>query len=128
MPGLLSSPMGLLGPNVARGLISATLTPAERAVLAYHRQHLARGSFLTNPDGSLTTFRGAISGVPEGEMLYPTYWRGRVRNEREALAEALSSGIKWPIYKTPQEAIRREKLIHMLMESDVSDFQTRGER
>jgi hypothetical protein len=34
----------------------------------------------------------------------------------------MRSGIKFPSYKTAEEAVMREKAIHAVMEQDVADF------
>jgi hypothetical protein len=35
----------------------------------------------------------------------------------------MKSGIKFPSYKTPEEAMSREQTIHKMMEKDIADFQ-----
>ena len=75
-----------------------------------------------NADGSLTTFKGAIVGLPQGETLIPTYWHGQERDIPTAVRFATRSGIKFPSYKTPGEAMSREQAIHKIMERDIADF------
>jgi hypothetical protein len=76
-----------------------------------------------NADGSLTTFKGAVVGLPQGETLIPTYWHGQERDVPSAVRLAMKSGIKFPSYKTPEEAMSREQMIHKMMEKDIADFQ-----
>lgn len=97
-------------------------TAAEQAVIDYHRRHLQGRTFLRNPDGSLTTFRGAIVGLPEGETLIPTYWHGTVRDVPEAVRFAMKSGLKFPAYKTPQQAEAAERRLHEIMEADTRKY------
>lgn len=104
------------------GAPKVILTPSEQAALDYHRHNLAAGTFQRNADGSLTTFRGAIVGLPQGETLIPTYWYGQERDVPTALRFAIRSGIKFPSYKTAEEAEMRERAIHSIMERDVADF------
>ena len=76
-----------------------------------------------NADGSLTTFKGAVVGLPGGETIIPTYWHGEERDIPTAVRMAIKSGIKFPAYKTPDEALARERAIHSIMERDIADFQ-----
>ena len=99
------------------------LTPEEQEVLDYHRRNLATGMYQKNADGSLTTFKGAVVGLPQGETLIPTYWHGQERDVPSAVRLAMKSGIKFPSYKTPEEALSREQTIHKMMEKDIADFQ-----
>jgi len=99
------------------------LTPEEQEVLDYHRRNLATGMYQKNADGSLTTFKGAVVGLPQGETLIPTYWYGQERDIPTAVRFATRSGIKFPSYKTPEEALAREQAIHKIMEADIDTFQ-----
>ena len=76
-----------------------------------------------NADGSITTFKGAVVGLPGGETIIPTYWHGEERDIPTAVRFAIKSGIKFPSYKTPEEALARERAIHSIMESDIQAFQ-----
>ena len=98
------------------------LTPEEQAVIDYHRQHLQLGTALRNEDGSATTFRGAIVGTPEGELLFPTYWNGAVREIPDAMRLMIKSGLRFPRYKSVKEAELAEKRLHDIMERDVQEF------
>ena len=98
------------------------LTPEEQEVLDYHRRNLATGFYQKNADGSLTTFKGAVVGLPQGETIIPTFWYGQERDIPTAVKFAMRSGIKFPSYKTPEEALAREQAIHGIMESDIADF------
>jgi hypothetical protein len=97
-------------------------TPAEQAVLDYHRRHLQGKTFLQNPDGSLTTFKGTIVGTDRGETLIPTFWNGAIRDVPDALRMAIKSGIDFPVYKTPEEALAAERRLHELMEQDTKAY------
>lgn len=98
------------------------LTPAVQAVIDYHRRHLQLGTGLRNADGSMTTFKGAIVGTPEGNILMPTYWNGAVRDIPDAMRMMMKSGIKFPAYKTPEEAEQAESRLHKIMEEDTQEF------
>jgi hypothetical protein len=98
------------------------LTPEEQSVIDYHRRHLQLGTGLHNEDGTTTTFRGAIVGTPEGELLFPTYWNGAVREIPDAMRLMGKSGIRFPTYKSIKEAEQAEKRLHDIMESDVQQF------
>ncbi len=101
-------------------------TPAEQAVIDYHRRHLQGKTFLRNADGSLTTFRGAIVGLPEGETIIPTFWNGAIRDVPDAVRMAIKSGIKFPSYKTPEAAMAAEKRLHSIMENDTRNFNAKA--
>ena len=103
-----------------------SLTPEEQEVLDYHRRNLATGMYQRNSDGSLTTFKGAVVGLPGGETIIPTYWYGQERDIPTAVRFALRSGIKFPAYKTADEALSRERAIHALMEADIDAFQKKA--
>ena len=79
--------------------------------------------FQKNADGTLTTFKGAVVGMPNGETIIPTFWSGQERDVPTAVRFAVRSGIKFPSYKTPEEALAREQAIHKIMESDIDAFQ-----
>ena len=102
------------------------LTPEEQEVLEYHRRNLAAGTYKRNADGSITTFKGAVVGLPGGETLIPTYWHGEERDIPTAVRFAIKSGIRFPSYKTPDEALKRERMIHSLMEQDLQAFQRKA--
>ena len=91
-------------------------------VIQYHRNNLDTGLFLRNPDGSPTTFKGAVMGTPEGAMLFPTYWHGAVMEPRTAFRMARRSGIGFPVYKDDAIAMAREQLLHKVMEADSKAF------
>ena len=99
------------------------LTPEEQEVLDYHRRNLQTGIYQKNADGSLTTFKGAVVGLPQGETLIPTFWYGQERDVPTAVRFAMRSGIKFPSYKTIDEALAREQEIHKLMDLDIAEFQ-----
>ena len=92
-------------------------------MLDYHRRNLAAGTYKQNADGSITTFKGAVVGLPQGETLIPTYWHGEERDIPTAVRLAIKSGIRFPSYKTAEEAVAREQAIHRLMEQDIQAFQ-----
>lgn len=100
----------------------AALTPEEQAVLDYHRNNLWTGNALRNPDGSLTTFKGAVVGVDGGHMLLPTYWHNQVRDIPQAMRFAVKSGVNFPVYPTAQEALAAEKRLHDVMEQDLEEY------
>ena len=99
------------------------LTPEEQEILNYHRRNLQTGIFQKNADGTLTTFKGAVVGLPNGQTIIPTFWYGQERDVPTAVRFAMRSGIKFPSYKTPEEALAREQAIHKIMEADIDAFQ-----
>ena len=94
--------------------------PDEQSVLDYHRQNLFGGTGMKNADGSITTFKGTVVGLDDGYAILPTYWHGQVREVPDAVRFAMRSGIKFPRYKTLQDALSAERRLHSVMESDVS--------
>lgn len=92
-------------------------------MLNYHRRNLQTGIFQKNADGTLTTFKGAVVGLPNGQTIIPTFWYGQERDVPTAVRFAMRSGIKFPSYKTPEEALAREQAIHKIMEADIDAFQ-----
>jgi hypothetical protein len=101
------------------------LTPQEQEVYDFHKRNLDSGLYQTNDDGSITTFKGAVVGTPNGQMLMPTYWHGQERAIPDAYRMAIRSGIPFPVYKTADEALAREQVIHQLMSRDIDEFQKR---
>jgi hypothetical protein len=91
-------------------------------VIRYHRRNLDNNTFLTNPDGSPTTFKGAVMGVDKGAMLFPTYWHGALLEPRTAFTQSRRSGINFPVYKDADTALAREALLHTVMEADSRAF------
>ena len=102
--------------------LPADLTPEEQNVIQYHRNNLDTGLYQTNPDGSPTTFKGAVMGTPEGAMLFPTYWHGSVMEPRTEFRMAARSGIGFPTYKDDATALAREQVLHKVMEEDSKIF------
>lgn len=96
---------------------------AETAVLNYHRNNLFGGKALLNPDGSITTFRGAIVETPTGQhALIPTYWSGAVRDIPDAVRWAIKSGLNFPVYDTVEDAEAAEQRLHRQMEEDMTVY------
>jgi len=75
---------------------------------------------MKNADGSITTFKGTIIGLDDGYAILPTYWHGQVREVPDAVRFAMRSGVKFPRYKTIEEAEAAEQRLHKIMESDVA--------
>ncbi|MGV0954692.1 MAG: hypothetical protein ACOYBR_10300 [Fluviibacter sp.] len=98
------------------------LTPEEQEVLNYHRRNLQTGIYQKNADGSLTTFKGAVVGLPGGETIIPTYWYGQERDVPTAVRFMQRSGIKFPSYSSVDQALARERELHSMMEQDTSEF------
>ena len=103
-------------------------SPEEMAALDYHRANLATNNFQRNEDGSLTTFKGAIVGTDKGQMLLPTYWNGAVRDVPDAMRFAIRSGIRFPSYKTVEDALAAEQRLHGIMETDVATHLEKGQK
>lgn len=96
------------------------LTRNEQNVLDYHRSNLRPGRYMQNSDGSITTFKGALVGVPGGYQLVPTYWNGKVVDNMDDIYSNIKrSGISFPIYKTESEAMKAEQRLHKYMENDI---------
>jgi len=101
-------------------------TPAETAALNYHRRNLQGKTYLQNPDGSLTTFYGAIVGPDNNQYrLIPTYWGGAIRDIPDAMRFAMRSGIQFPAYKTLSEAEDAEARLHEIMAQETKDYQSK---
>ena len=96
---------------------------SEQAVLNYHRNNLFGGKALLQPDGAMTTFRGAIVETPDGgQALIPTYWAGAERSIPDAVRLAIKSGIDFPVYDTVEAAEEAEQRLHKMMEEDVAVY------
>ena len=113
----------------AGGKVSPIKTSHEQAIIDYHRAHLNNGTYHVNDDGSLTTFYGAITPLKDGRWaLVPTYLgNGKfASNEEAALAHANKTGLKYPIYKSEDEAAAAETRLHKVMEKDTDEFTKPG--
>jgi hypothetical protein len=97
------------------------LTPEELNVIQYHRRNLDAGTYLTNPDGSPTTFKGAVMGVDNGAMLFPRYRDGVILEPSTAQRLAARAG-GFPVYKDDATALAREQYLHNVMEADSKAF------
>lgn len=91
-------------------------------VIQYHRNNLDNNTFMVNPDGSPTTFKGAVMGVDNGSMLFPRYRDGVILEPQTAQRLAVRSGVKFPIYKDDETALAREQLLHDVMAADSRAF------
>ena len=97
------------------------LTPEELNVIQYHRNNLDAGTYLTNPDGSPTTFKGAVMGVDNGAMLFPRYRDGVILEPSTAQRLAARAG-GFPVYKDDATALAREQYLHDIMVADSNAF------
>lgn len=97
-------------------------TPQEENALNYHRRNLKNKTYLQNPDGSLTTFYGAVMDTDDGAILIPTYWKGRIREPDEAAKLAQQSGINFPRYKDTAQALAAERALHDIMERETDEY------
>jgi len=88
---------------------------------------MLNGQAITNPDGTITSFKGARMSFDDGTvMLFPTFWDGKViADPHVAMQKAIASGIRWPIYKDDATAAAAESKIHRIMESDSDVAQGR---
>jgi hypothetical protein len=91
-------------------------------VIQYHRNNLDNNTFITEPDGSPTTFRGAVMGVDNGSMLFPRYRDGVVLEPSTAQRLAVRSGTKFPVYKDDETALAREQFLHEVMKADSDAY------
>lgn len=98
------------------------LTPEELNVIQYHRDNLDNNTFITEPDGRPTTFRGAVMGVDSGSMLFPRYRDGVILEPRTAQRLAARSTTKFPVYKDDETALAREQFLHEIMKADSDAF------
>ena len=104
-------------------------TPSEMNALNYHRRNLQGKTYLQNPDGSLTTFYGAIVGPDNNQYrLIPTYWGGAIRDVPTAMRFAMRSGIDFPTYKSLSEAEDAEKRLHEIMAKDTEAYQSKSRK
>lgn len=104
---------------------STAQTPDEQNVIDYTRQHYANGTYMRNPDGSITSFKGMVVGGEDGEpaRIIPSYWDGKVVDRHTAFQNAMAyeraTGKRWPAYKTTDEALQAEQRIHQTMDADM---------
>ena len=104
--------------------LPADLTPEEMNVIQYHRRNLDNNTFLTNPNGSPTTFKGAVMDVDNGAMLFPLYRDNVILEPHTAQRLAARAG-GFPIYKDSATALAREQVLHKIMEADSRAFMKR---
>ena len=111
------SPQGAM--RFAQGGL-ATLSDAEQRALDYSRQKYRDGSFRRNPDGSITSFMGAIVGDESdgGYRVVPTYWDGEVVSPDEG--DRRSAGRGFPVFNTLREAEDSEQRVHQYMDRDAA--------
>lgn len=104
---------------------STAQTPEEQNIIDYTRQHYANGTYMRNPDGSITSFKGIIVGGEDGEpaSIIPSYWDGRVVDAHTAMRNARAyvqkTGKHFPSYPSIAEAEAAEQRIHKTMSADV---------
>lgn len=98
-------------------------SPQEQEVLDYHRRNLDTGLFFRQPNGQLTTFKGAVVGTPKGETIIPLYWHGKEQDVGTAARLAEQSGIPFPAYSSVAEALRRERMLHDIMTRETAAYQ-----
>lgn len=108
-------------------LTEAQLSPGQMVGLQRSRDVMNSGKGTVNPDGSFTSFMGAISDAPGGGyMNYPTYWNGQVMSPRNAQGIALDyenqTGKQFARYPTVQAAETGEQAVHKIMSRDATDF------
>lgn len=102
-------------------------TKNEKSVIDYHRDVLRNGRQLINPDGSVTTFRGAVVPWTKGSSaVIPTYWDGEELSVEDAVRRAKDSKIPWPSYRTVREALSAEERLHKIMEQDIDNSYAEG--
>jgi len=95
-------------------------------VLAHSQNIIDSGKAQTNPDGSITTFKGSVvteDWLNDGKpTLIPTFWDGKqydisTDEGMKAVKEKVeASGKTWPSADTIDEALAMEKTIHDEME------------
>lgn len=112
-------------------LTEAQLSPGQMVGLQRSRDVMNSGKGMINPDGSVTSFMGAISDAPGGGyMNYPTYWNGQVMSPRNAQGLALdyeaNTGKQFARYPTVQAAEAGEQAVHRIMEEDARKYRGRS--
>ena len=74
------------------------------ALLDHGRRNVASGQVVRNPDGTVSTIRSitvTFDGVP---TLIPTVWDGKIVSGDEAVRRARMAKVRWPTFKTIEEA------------------------
>lgn len=105
----------------------ASLSPGQMVGLQRSRDVMNSGKGTVNPDGSYTSFMGAISDAPGGGYVnYPTYWNGQVMTPKNALGVALDyeaqTGKQFARYPTVRDAEAGEQAVHQIMGRDAQKY------
>lgn len=108
-------------------LTEAQLSPGQTVGLQRSRDVMNSGKGTVNPDGSFTSFMGAISDAPGGGyMNFPTYWNGQVMSPHNAQGLALDyenqTGKQFARYPTVRDAESGEQSVHRFMNRDATDY------
>ena len=89
----------------------------------YHRKNLEKGA-LTNPDGSVTTFKSVRMDTPTGVRLFPSYLNGQVYSPQEAYKIAEQQGL-YVDYPDGKQAEKADNTLHKRIEADTQTFRQR---
>ena len=89
----------------------------------YHYENL-RNNPLTNPDGSVTTFKSVRMDTPTGVRLFPSFFNGKVYSPLEALKIAKEKNL-YADFLTEEEARKADEALHKKIEADTQTFRQR---
>jgi len=86
----------------------------------YHYENL-RNNPLTNPDGSVTTFKSVRMDTPTGVRLFPSYLNGQVYSPQEAFPIAEKLGL-YVDYANGEQAEKADNELHKRIAADTQEF------
>ena len=104
--------------------IEASLSPAERNIVDYHRNTLNTGMTGRDEQGRPVTVYSTGITIPEGPykgmlVSVPGYVGGRIVNNDDELyriwRKEINAG-RWPMYRNAQDLNRRSQEIHHIMD------------
>lgn len=81
-------------------------------ILEHHYRNLAKGSAVTNDDGSVSTVYTRQVDIDGRPTLIPSVWDGEILDEESAIERAMASGIQWPTAETHDELRAYDERLH----------------
>jgi len=110
------------------------LTPQEKNIVQYHRDNIAFNNVGKGPEGEpVTVYSTGVtmdSGPYKGKSVtVPGYIQGKQYEDADLIRDYWRSDInkgKYPIYDTPEQADKRAKEIHEIMDNEVMAAEKAG--
>ena len=110
------------------------LTPQEKNIVQYHRDNITFNNVGKGPEGEpVTVYSTGVtmdSGPYKGKSVtVPGYIQGKQYEDADLIRDYWRSDInkgKYPIYDTPEQADKRAKEIHEIMDNEVMAAEKAG--